>query len=549
MKDQIRKLIVEALEKLYPELSGIVFSVDYAPANIDADFASNVAMVLGKKLGKKPMELAAEMKSDLFWSPTTFPTPGEGGIVVTVAAPGFVNFKVASGYWPKELGRILKQGDKYGTSKANKGKKARVEFVSANPTGPLHVGNARGGPYGETICKVLEATGYKVLREYIHNDVGGQIQKLGKTIWYWYQKLVGIETEFPEDGYKGEYPEEIATKAIRNLGKNLTEKDLGKLVDFALNRIFEENLQTIERLGIKFDLIVKESDLQSSGKTAAAVQEIKKMGLAKENEGALWFAPNDEFLADRESVIIKSDGQPTYFASDIAYHKEKFTSGYDLVIDIFGSNHHGHAPKLRALTKVYGFDPNHFFVLLYQYVRVKRGDEVVKMAKRAGNFITAKEVLDEVGKDQMLFFLLSTAVNTHMDFDLELAKDTSDKNPVYRVQYAHARIESIKRQMTSDKLRGPNNLQLLTEPEELTLIRELSKFPELVQGIAASYEVHHLPHYLLGLADKFHTFYEKLRVISDDKKLTEARLSLVRGVQIVLANGLRLMGIEPLEKM
>jgi arginyl-tRNA synthetase len=543
MKDTIKQSLQKAIGKLYPEAAEVQFVVDYAPDNVDADFASNAAMVLGKRLGLKPVELAVLLKEKLDQEDADFE--------VFAVEPGFLNFKLPKEHWYKELGQILKSGVKYGESKIYKGQKARVEYVSANPTGPIHIGNARGGPYGEVICKVLEAGGYKVLREYIHNDIGGQVEKLGATMWYWYKKLLGEEMPFPEGGYQGEYPKEVAEAAIKKLGKGLAEKALPKLTDFALKYIFEENLQTLADLGIKFDVIVKESDLHTSGKTEKAIEELKAKKLTVEKDGAIWFVPNDEFLEDREAVIVKSNGQTTYFASDIAYHKEKFTSGYDLVIDVFGSNHHGHVPKLQALTKIYGFPPEHFQVLLYQYVRVKKGQEVVKMSKRAGNFVTAREVLEEVGRDSMIFLLLLTAVNTHVDFDLDLAKDTSEKNPVFRVQYAHARINSIfvKARVSASKL-GQADLKHLQTREELGLMRTLAKYPELVAGISESFAIHQLPHYLLGLADGFHSFYEKIHVINaEDEKLTDARLALVKAVQTVLANGLQLLSIKPLEKM
>ena len=549
MRESIRKQINKAVEKLYPDIE-VDFSVDWAPESTGADLATNVAMVLAKKLGKKPMDIAEEIKGYL--SPANYggslPSQGESYKVEAIL-PGFINFTLPRETWTGALQEILQQEGKYGTSKIGKGKKARIEYVSANPTGPIHIGNARGGPYGEMICKVLEATGWKVLREYLHNDVGGQVEKLGKTIWYWYQKINGVDSQFPEDGYKGEYPEEIAKTALQKLGKDLGENNISELTAFAMDYIFEENLKTMKELGIEFDVVIKESELQSSGKVTKAVDELKKKGLAKENEGALWFAPNDEFLQDHDAVIIKSDGKPTYFASDIAYHKEKFTSGYDLVMDVLGSNHHGHVPKLQALCKVFKFAPENFHILLYQYVRVKKGNEVVKMAKRAGTFVTAKEVLELVGKDSMIFFLLSTAVNTHMDFDLELARDTSERNPVYKIQYAHARINSILKKSEIRSTKSETKLKIINSKEELELIRELGKFPELVEEISKTYNVHRLPHYLLGLAERFHGFYERVKVITEDNDLTSARLSLVKGVMIVLSNGLKLMGITPAEKM
>ncbi len=570
MRQQIKTAVSEAISKLYPEHSGIEFSVDYAPDNIGADFACNVAMVLGKQVGEKPMEVAERLREvipDLIGEPAPDPVGGIGGLDsrirgndIFIVPPGFLNFQLPAAMWHEELVLVLNEGQDFGGSRIGLGKKARVEYVSANPTGPIHIGNARGGPYGEVICKILEKTGYTVMREYFHNDIGGQVEKLGQTIWYWYQNLAGETAEFPEGGYQGEYLKEVALLARKQLGSDLTSDDVPELTAFALDFIYRENMALLNDLGIKFDSVVKESELKSSGRTAAAVGEIKAKGLAKEKDGALWFAPasrsvglggpSDEFLADREAVIVKSDGNFTYFASDIAYHKEKFTNSYDLVIDILGSNHHGHVPKLQALAKIYGFNSANFHVLLYQYVRVKKGSEILKMSKRAGTYVTAREVLDEVGKDSMIFMLLMTAVNTHVDFDLELAKDTSEKNPVYKVQYAHARINSIIRK---SKLQNPNyktsDLKILQDSLEIGLIRELSKFPDLIHEMFRSYNVHHLPHYLLGLAERFHSFYEKVRVISDDEKTTQVRLSLIRGVQIVLANGLRLMGINPLDKM
>ena len=552
MKEQIKISIKDAIIKLYPQHGGIEFSVDFAPANIDADFASNAAMVLGKTEGLKPGEVAILLQEKL--------NEAGKGFTTSVAMPGFLNFKVGNEHWQEELGRILKAGAKYGASNANKGRKARVEYVSANPTGPIHIGNARGGPYGEVICRVLEATGYKVLREYFHNDVGGQVEKLGATLWYWYCKETGQEAVFPADGYQGEYLQEVAKAAVKKLGKDLKQMDLAKLVEFALDLIYKENFQLLKDLGIEFDEITKESELRTSGKTEKVLKELREKKVLVKKDGAEWFAPastrsslggpNDEFLADREAVVVKSDGEPTYFASDIAYHKEKFASKYDLVVDIFGSNHHGHVPKLKALCRVFGYDPANFQVLLYQFVRVKRGQEVVKMSKRAGTYVTAREVLDEVGYDSMIFLLLMTAINTHIDFDLELAKDTSMKNPVFRVQYAHARASSILDKASGQKLKpSRESLAILKGREEITLIRKLNQYQELILELSESYQVHKIPHYLMELSDVFHSFYEKVKVLSEKKEESEARLALVVGAQTVLANGLRLMGIKPLEKM
>lgn len=519
------------------------FSVAPPENPAHGDYATNAALALAKALKKDPMDIVAALAQELGVRNSEL---GK----VEIAPPGFINFWLAPQALHEGVKTILEEGDGFGDLDLGKGKKARVEYVSANPTGPIHIGNARGGPIGETIARVLEKCGYEVLREYIHNDIGTQVEKMGATLWYWYQKALGEEGEFPEGGYQGEYLRDLADEALRIEGRSLTPE---KLAQFGLKRVFGENMGLAQRMGIKFDLVVKESELVSSGKTAQAVEELKKKRVTKEGEGALWFAPADEFLKDRESVIIRSTGQPTYFASDIAYHKEKFSTGYDLVIDILGSNHHGHVPKLRALTKIFGFDPAQFVVILYQYVRVKRGAEVVKMSKRAGTYVTAKEVLDEVGPDSMIFFLLMNSASSHLDFDLELAREQSQKNPVYYVQYAHARCASIFRlagnrgaQVPSSKFQVP---ELLNEREELQLIKYMLRFPEVVEDTARDYQVQRLPHYAVELARAFHNFYEQHRVIADDAELTQARLSLVRAAQIVLENTLALMAIAAPIKM
>jgi arginyl-tRNA synthetase len=353
---------------------------------------------------------------------------------------------------------------------------------------------------------------------------------------------------FPDGGYRGDYLREVAEAAHRELGNNLKPADSGRITSFGLDYLFRENIAVLERMGIRFDRIVRESELISSGVTERAVAELTELGVTRTQDGALWFAPGDEFLGDRESVIVRSTGQPTYFASDIAYHREKFTAGYDLVIDVFGSNHHGHVPKLRALTKLYGFDPKRFTVILYQFVRVKRGDEVVRMSKRAGTYVTAREVLDEVGADSTVFFLLMHAAGSHMDFDLALATEKSAENPVYYAQYAYVRARSILANALSDTPASPH-LDRLTNDAELALIRKLAQFPDLVTEIARTFEVHRLPSYALALARSFHSFYERERVLVPDADLAAARLALVSATVNVLGETLRLLGVSRPDKM
>lgn len=538
----IKDKVISCIKNVVPE--GICMDVVFQEQDSEkfGHYATNVAFELAKIKRETPIRVAEKIREDIL-------RLEEARIFknIEVAPPGFLNFWLLPEIIQEELKLIVEEGDLYGANSLGRGKKARVEYVSANPTGPIHIGNARGGPYGEVLSNVFEKSGYKVLREYLHNDEGNQIKKLGATVLYWYQKECGMDASFPEDGYRGEYLREIAHLAFEKFGGALGENDVAKLTGFALDKIFDENTDTLEKLGIRFNYIVKESELISSGKTRNAVDFVKSKGVTQEKDGALWFSPSDEFLEDREAVILKSDSTLTYFASDIAYHREKFESGYDLVIDIFGSNHHGHVPKLKALTKLFNFDPRKFSVLLYQFVRVKRGNEVVKMAKRAGTYVTAKEVLDEVGKDSMVFSFLMNAPTTHIDFDLEAVKEQSMKNPVYYVQYAYVRASSIVSRANLQFESG--NLSLLSSATDEILMRWLVQFPEIIEQTARDFEVHRLTRYATELARAFHNFYEKERVLGEYEELAGARFFLVRASQIVLKNLFSVIGISAPEKM
>ncbi|MDO8429081.1 MAG: arginine--tRNA ligase [Candidatus Daviesbacteria bacterium] len=454
-----------------------------------------------------------------------------------IAGPGFLNFWLRSKYLANDLKIILSEGDDFGKSKANLGKKARVEYVSANPTGPLHIGNARGGPLGDVVANCLESQGFKVTREYIHNDVGEQVKRLGATIKA--TLAGGIEEE---NQYKGEYVKELADK-LKGEMEGKSDEQVGQM---AVNLLFEEIMADVSDMGIKFDLVVKESELRNRAKEV--IEELKSSGVTKEKDGALWLAPSDEFLKDRETVVVKSDGGYTYFTSDIVYHKDKFESQADLIIDVFGSNHHGHIPRLQAAMKGLGFDTQKLKFILYQYVRVKKGDEILKMSKRAGTFISAREVLDEVGKDSFRFSLLNFSPETHIDFDLELYKSQSNKNPVFYVQYAHARMANIL--IKTPDQPPPGDLSTLETSQELALIKHLLEFPSLVSEVARSFEVHKLTFYAICLADLFHKFYEKCPVLNaETENLKLSRINLVKASKITLGSTLALLGIKAPERM
>ena len=487
------------------------------------DFATNIALKRNGNPKEIPEEIAGELK-DLDYLEK-----------VEVAGPGFINFWVKPSVWQEQIKEVLDQKSLYGSNSIGKGKKARVEFVSANPTGPLHFGNARGGPIGDALASVLELSGYEVLREYYHNDIGGQVEKLGQTI-------VNVKNgaNLEDQEYKGEYIKGL----VKQIGDFSNPQEAGKK---ALEIILKTILSDCKALGISFDKVYSESEFIKSGKTESSLKKVAKF--LKKREGATWFVPNDQFLKDRETVVIKSDGFYTYFADDIAYHDLKFGEKYDLVVDILGANHHGHVPRLQAAIKALGYDVSKFHVVLYQWVRFKKGKEILKMSKRSGTFITASEVLDEVGVDAARFFILMHDASSHIDFDLDLASRKSKENPVYYVQYAYARISSILAKV-GKKLKLENvDYRLLTTEYELNLIRETTKFPELIEVVAKGFAVHRLATYAIELADSFHKFYENCPVISDDENLQNARLGLINAAKIAFGNTLSLLGISAPEKM
>lgn len=530
--------IQNLLQKVSDELGvNVKFLVEKPKDASNGDFSSNIALSVAKNLKKNPLELAQEIVKQIGSSNSEFDK-------IEAVAPGFINFYLSKKYLQSQVQEIIEKGEDYGSLILGKGKKASVEFVSANPTGPLHIGNARGGPLGDTIANVLAKAGYKVIREYLHNDVGGQVDRLGEAIYFTIhpdQKAVDYEVQ-----YQGEYVKELSTLVKEQLEENQEDLSQAQFIEragqVAVELMLIEILKDCEAMGIKFDKIRKESDLRKE--VPEVLLKIKKA--LKEKDGAEWFAPQDEFLKDRETVVKKSDGQFTYFASDIVYHNEKMAQN-DLVVDVLGANHSGHVPRLKAVVKSLGFSPDNLRVTLYQWVRLKRGEEVVKMSKRAGNFVTAKEVLDEVGKDAFRFFLLTPRSQTHMDFDLELAKKKATDNPVFYVQYAYSRICSIFKKAPA--LGSNADLSLLKTQEEIELIRQLLKLPYLIEEAVTSLEVNPLATYALEIANLFHKFYEKQMVISKDEKLTQARLALLKATQITLKSTLSLLGVSAPEQM
>jgi arginyl-tRNA synthetase len=473
---------------------------------------------------------------------------------IIVAAPGFINFKLSSGWLTEQVAAILDAGDSYGNIDLGAGKSVQVEFVSVNPTGPLHVGHGRGAVMGSTLANVLSATGYAVEKEYYINDAGSQLDAFKRSLYARYQQCLGVDAEMPSDGYLGNYMVDLAKEIIKKEGKRFSTipadaavRELGLL---GVTKIMDMIKKDLELLGVEFDVWFSEQSLYKNGQYKKAMKLLTEGGYVVEKENATWFI-SSALGEDKDNVLIRSDGSPTYFASDIAYHFNKFSERkFDTVIDIWGADHQGHVSRMMAVVNVLGINPKRLKVIICQLVTLHRGQEIVRVSKRSGDIITLREVIDEVGPDACRFVFLSRSADAQMDFDLELAKKQSADNPVYYVQYAHARISSILRLAEEKGIDyGRGDVSLLNTEPELTLIRRMIRLPEIAELISDTLEPHHLPYYAQDLATVFHSFYKQCRVVSKNQELTRARLKLVKAAQIVLARTLHLMGMTAPESM
>jgi len=547
MKKEIQYLIQQAIKSAF----GIDFDiskikVDYPPEGM-GDFSTNVSLILAKQVGENPMEVAETLKSSTLGAPKV-----ELWEKIEVAPPGFLNLYLAEKSLQNIIAEINEEKNKFGNSEIGKGKKIHLDFVSANPTGPVHIGNARGGPLGDTLANVLEKCGYDPYREYYVNDAGNQVEVLGHSI------LGDDKAE-----YSGEYVAEIRNKIESSTLKSERGNALAgksRTLNGDARKIGEEGAQIVladiikpsmEKFGIKFDNYFSEKELQKSGKVDEVINILKEKDFIYEKDGALWFK-STKFGDDKDRVVVKSTGEKTYFGSDIAYHKKKIDRGFDKLIDIWGADHHGEVARTKGALKALGYKDK-LDIILTQFVRVLKDGEEMKMSKRAGTYVSIEDLLEKVGRDATRFFFLMYSPDTHMNFDLDLAKEKSEKNPVYYVQYAHARICSILRKAENPKLSFGASPRLSLGKlhlKERALIFELLKFPDLVEEISQNYTVHHLPQYAIGLADKFHSFYDECRVIDENNlELTAQRLKIVRAAQVVLAEVLRLMGVNAPARM
>ena len=511
------------------------------------DYASSFPLKLARATGVNPLAIAENMVGLIVPSPEID--------TITVAPPGFINFTLKSDWLTRQVDSILVAGDSYGNIDLGWGSRVQLEFVSVNPTGPLHVGHGRGAILGDALANVLTATGYKVEKEYYINDAGSQIDAFYRSLYARYQQCLGIDAEVPTDGYLGGYMIDLAKEIIAEKGDKflaLPEPEaVLQLGQLGLDKIIKLIRSDLELLGVTFDVWFSERSLYESGQYQTALSLLRQGGYIGEKEGATWFV-STALGEDKDNVVVRGDGSPTYFASDIAYHYDKFlVRKFDKVINIWGADHQGHVSRMKAVVGALGIVPERLKVIISQLVTLRRGDELVRISKRSGDIITLREVVGEVGVDACRFFFLSRSADSQMDFDLELAKKQSADNPVYYVQYAHARIASIIRLAQQRGIDyGDGDVALLTTEPELTLIRKMLLLPEIVEVVVHTLEPHHLAYYAQDLATIFHSFYTQCRVVSrDDEILTKARLKLVAATKLVLAKTLHLMGMTAPEKM
>jgi arginyl-tRNA synthetase len=586
MKSHIADLVSRALDRLATD--EVLDAAAVRPALVErardaahGDYATNAAMVNSKAAGMRPRDLAERLVAVM--------PPSDSVAGVEIAGPGFINFRLTDAAYRGLIPEILDQGHAFGRSRIGAGKRVQVEFVSANPTGPLHVGHGRGAAYGAVVADLLEAIGYEVHREYYVNDAGRQMDILATSVWLRYLELCGEALDFPSNGYRGDYVWDIAATLHRDHGDAYRhpadevfdavspdepaggdkEEHIDGLIDRAkrllgdhryrfvfetgLNVILDDIRDDLSLFGVNYQAWYSERSLVESGAVNKAIDRLRESGTLYEQAGAWWFRSTD-FGDEKDRVVVRENGQTTYFASDIAYHLDKLERGFDRVIDVWGADHHGYVPRVRAALQAMRQDASKLDVLLVQFAILYRGGERAQMSTRSGDFITLRELRKEVGRDAARFFYVMRRCEQHMDFDLDLAKSQSNDNPVYYVQYAHARIHAVLRQAAERLIdigpsEGMRNLDRLVERHEIDLLKCLSRYPEVVESAADREEPHQLTHYLRDLANEFHTYYNAHQFLVDDVALRDARIKLILATREVLRNGLNLLGVSAPEQM
>lgn len=587
MKAQLEQLVIQSLSQLQNE--------NVLPADLEAkvffqnskdkshgDFACNIALMLAKKVGLKPLDLAQKIIAQL--------PKHEAVEKVELAGPGFINFFLKSSNQFQVLKQTLNDGDNFGRSQMGQGKKIQLEFVSANPTGPLHVGHGRGAAYGASLANLLETAGYNVTREYYVNDAGRQMNILAASIWLRYLQICGEHITFPSNGYQGDYIKAIAEQiyqhqqerlrvdstlvfkdlpldqqadgsgdkeahidAIIEKAKTLLAQQYEIVFKAGLDSILTDIRQDLLEFGVEYDHWFSEKSLSDDHTIEQAMEKLQAEHHIYEKDNALWFK-STAFGDDKDRVVKRDNGENTYFASDIAYHKNKFDRGFDQVINIWGADHHGYVSRVKAALQALQIDPNKLTVELVQFAILYRGKERVQMSTRSGSFVTLRELRQEVGNDAARFFYVMRKAEQHMDFDLELAKSQTKDNPVYYIQYAHARVCSVLNKLNEQGLPrndtlGLQNLDQLTTDQELAIAKKLSQYPEIIEKSASHYEPHSVANYLKELAGEFHAYYNATKMLVEDEKLRNARIVLSLSVKQVIANGLKILGVSAPESM
>jgi arginyl-tRNA synthetase len=556
LKETLTEMIADALERARAD--GSLPEGPHPPIELDApkdpkfgDQSTNAAMILASSLKRPPRQIASALMEHIV---------DTNGLIdrCEIAGPGFINFFLRKDYWLRLLREIPTAGEAYGRSHLGKNAPVLVEFVSANPTGPLHIGHGRGAVVGDALARILDAAGYQVTREFYINDAGRQLRILGQSVWLRYRQLFDEALPFPsEDVYPGEYVVEIAQEIREREGDRYLSRPEDEAVahfaEVAAGKILEGIQSDLDGIGVHFDHFFSEKSLYGEGKVQACLSELDAKGLLFREENGACVLRTSELGDDKDRVLIKGDGDYTYFASDIAYHRDKLERGFERLINIWGADHHGYVPRIKSVVSAFGHDAEKLQVLLIQMVNLLRQGKPVRMGKRSGEFITLSEVVEEVGSDVARYFFLLRRADSHLDFDLDLAKTESNENPVYYVQYAHARICSVFRQAEEKgiPLDAVQNAQLevLILPEERDLMKLLGNYPEVVEGAAMSLEPHRIPFYLQELAAQLHAYYFKHRIISDDEEKTLARLFLMSAVKTVIHNALSLVGVTAPESM
>ncbi|MDA8142260.1 MAG: arginine--tRNA ligase [Desulfobacteraceae bacterium] len=554
MKALIEQLILTAARKAHQ--SGALPSDDFPAVVVEepksdahGDFATNFAMLSAKPQKMAPRKIAQILLDQM-------ENNHDQVAKVEIAGPGFINFFLNPTAWPPVVRQVLEQDETYGHSQLGRGQKIQIEFVSANPTGPLHVGHGRGAAVGDSVFNILKACGYQVHKEYYINDSGRQIQTLGRSVLLRARQLLGEEIVFPEDCYPGDYVKPIAQQVIDTKGADFVRHEDDATITYcaraAAQTIIAGIRDDLERFGITFDEWFSEQSLYDSGRVEQALEDLKARQVVYAQDGAWWFRTTD-YGDEKDRVVVRQNGQTTYFASDIAYHHNKFQRGFERVIDVWGADHHGYIPRMTAAVEAAGWRRDQFQVILVQLVALLRGGQPVAMGKRSGEFVTLRDVIDEVGRDAARFIFLTRDYESPLDFDLEVAKQQTNDNPVYYVQYVHARIASILRKAQEQGVKEVRWQAAagarLTETEEINLIKALDRYPQVMESAAQTLAPHRITFYLMQLAGLFHAYYNKHRVLTEQSDLTQARLCLVAAVQKVIRNGLGILGVGAPEQM